>query len=92
MSDRFDKLESRLLGSAPVYDKFIFMDTEKEREWESLDETTKKYVMQHLKQTTSKMESKMAIETLCLAMNDMFHRLCELERKVKESNDEMRGL
>lgn len=32
------------------------------------------------------MECKLAVETLCLAMNDMFKRIEDLENQVKESN------
>ena len=87
MSKRFENLDKSLFGSAPVYDKFVFMDKEKEQEWENLDEPTKKFVIHNLRETCSKLECKIAIDTLCLAMNDMFQRINELERQLKESND-----
>jgi hypothetical protein len=77
---KLEDLKSSQFGSAPVYDKYIFMDKEKEQEWEELDPSTKKFLMRNLRETTSRLECKMAIETLCLAMNDMFKRLETLER------------
>jgi len=68
-------------GSAPIeeYDKLMFFDKEKEKEWENLDDSTKKFCLDHLKETCSKMQNKLAIELLCHVINDMSERIKKLE-------------
>jgi len=69
-------------GSAPVetYDKLIFLDKDKEKEWEEMDEATKTSCLNHLKETCSQMENKLAIELLCHVINDLSKRLKKLEK------------
>jgi len=68
-------------GSAPIeeYDKLIFLNEEKEKEWEELDDSTKKFCLDHLKETCSKMQNKLAIELLCHVINDLSERIKKLE-------------
>jgi len=66
-------------GSAPVQDKLIFMNEEKEKEWEELDPSIKKTCLAHLKETCSMMEHKAAIQLLCHVINEMGERIKRLE-------------
>lgn len=74
-------------GSAPVfenYDRIIFMDKDKEKEWEDLNPSVKKSYISNLKETCDKMENKVAIEFLCHVINDLSKRIDRLEIGIKE--------
>jgi len=69
-----------LYGSAPItYDKLIFFDKEKEKEWHELDPSSKAICLSNLKEACSKMENKIAIELLCHVINDLIKRMEKLE-------------
>lgn len=65
------------------YEKIVFMDKEKEKEWEELDQSQKDFIMGNLRETAMLMESKMAIEMLCHVINDMNERI----KKLEDQND-----
>lgn len=73
----------------PVHDKLVFMDKEKEEEWNELPESIKKSVISNLKESASMMESRVAIEMLCLIIMDMNKRVEELERKCFPENSDL---
>lgn len=63
----------------PNYEKLVFMDKEKEKEWEQLDESHKSFIMKNLRETAMLMESKIAIEMLCHIINELNERIKKLE-------------
>ena len=75
-----------LYASAPVYDNFIFLDEEKKKEWDEMPESQKSFVMNHLHECCSQMQSNMAIEMLCHVINDLMERIKKLEINLSEGN------
>ncbi len=75
---RYQKLESALFGAAPV-GSMIFMDEEKRAEWENLDPEVKKSSLQILVQTCKQMENTLAIEFLANVIQDLVHKIENLE-------------
>lgn len=63
------------------FEKLVFMDEEKEKEWNQLPDSEKSFVMEHLKEVTSRMESKVSIELLCHVINELLERVKKLEEK-----------
>jgi len=76
MDDVFKNFDQDLF---PELSKLIFMDADKEQEWEEMDPRLKRSVNHHLNQTFSKMENKLAIELLCTTIHDLDKRISELE-------------
>jgi len=74
------------LTPIPEYEKLIFMNKEKEKEWEDLQEKEKTFVMNNLRQTASLMESKVAIEMLCHVINELHQRIKKLEDEKEKDN------
>lgn len=67
-----------VIPNCPAYDsKMIFMDKEKQKEWEELDSEVKTSIMKHLHETTEQMEVRVAIRMLCHCINDLNKRLNE---------------
>jgi hypothetical protein len=63
----------------------IFLDEEKRKEWDSLDESAKKNIYSMLHSYTDKMEMKKSIEMLCNVIIDMNKRIQGLEKRIKEN-------
>lgn len=83
VKNKFSKCEA--YGSAPIYDKFVFFDEEKRKEWEDCDESVKKHVMAHLHQYTKQMENNLSIEMLSNIIMDLLKRIEALEEKKNET-------
>lgn len=78
MSKEFEIRKS----TCPAYpDKLIFMDKEKEKEWESLDSIMKADCLGHLEDYVKKMTQDKSIELLCHVVNDLHERIMKLEKK-----------
>jgi hypothetical protein len=87
MLNRFSRFEPLSMESAPVrftepcYERMVFLDEEKRKEWEEMPESEKAWLMDNLKSTAQKMENKIAIEMLCNVVADLYNRVKELENK-----------
>lgn len=80
-SSRFNNYTGAQNISEPIgYEKIIFMDKDKEKEWEDMDPSVKKHVLAHLESTCSMMENKISIQLLCHVINDLEKRIQELEK------------
>jgi len=77
MSKKFHKF-----GSSPInYRKMVFMDKDKEEEWDTLDPSMKSFLISHLNETCDKLEIKQALDLICLVIVDLQKRLDKLEEK-----------
>jgi hypothetical protein len=71
-------------GSDPVRGKMILMNTDAEKEWQELTSSQREFIMSHLASIADKMETKIAIETLCNVINELTKRIEFLENKSFE--------
>lgn len=69
MTDKF--------GSCPI----VFVDEKKQKEWDSLDENTKKFVKSNIHAAMKELTQKLQIEMLCHLYNDLSKRIDDLEKK-----------
>lgn len=84
MSRRFDPVNDDQFGSAS---KLVFMSREKEKEWNDLEDSTKKAVLANLHDTADRMSTNISIQMLCGYIQDMDKRIRDLEDKIKKQND-----
>jgi hypothetical protein len=82
------KFNENKYASAPIgYDKMIFMDKDKEKEWETMDASVKKHVLANLESTCSMMENKISIQLLCHVINDLGKKIEELQQKLNRNSE-----
>lgn len=66
--------------SCPAFEsRMVFVDEKKKKEWDELDSSVKKSVVAHLRETTKCMEQSLAIDFLCLVIQDLIKRIEKLE-------------
>lgn len=61
--------------------KMLFLDEDKQKEWDDMEPGLKLAVMSNLHGYTTKMSTNLAIETLALAINDLAMRIDALEKE-----------
>lgn len=69
----------------PCFEKLVFLDEKKEKEWNELPQDIKDFTLNNLMAVTSHREAKLAIDTLCHVINTLCGRLKKLEEKINET-------
>jgi hypothetical protein len=59
----------------------LYMNQEKEKEWDELDETVKSAVLLNVKEAVKKTEIGISIDILAHCINELNERICTLEKK-----------
>ena len=62
--------------------KMLFLDEDKQKEWDDMEPSLKRAVMSNLQGYTSKMSTNIAIETLAHAINELSIRIDKLSYTV----------
>ncbi len=65
-----------------AYESVVFINSEKEKEWEDLPEDIKTHIIKNLQDTCSRLENRLAIETLCHVVNGLVERIEKLESYI----------
>lgn len=70
----------KIFGSAPI----VFMNKEKEKEWENLPDNIKVSVLSNLEGFAQQMTHGASIQMLCHVINDLSKKISELEKALNE--------
>jgi hypothetical protein len=85
--ERFKKMEELLLKKpeskegCPAYSGMIFMNKEKEKEWDNLEPGLKKFCLDHLQMCAKEMEVRAAVDLLSNILSDILKRLKKLKNE-----------
>lgn len=63
------------------FDGFIFMDKDKQTEFNELNPTLKRFVTSNLQDVVAKMNIEMTLDTVCFAITELHKRIEILEKK-----------
>ncbi len=74
------------MDRTPRYERMIFLDEAKRKEWEDLDPSVRRGVFNHLHSTANEMEMRTCIDLLCNVIIDLEKRVEELENKELRRN------
>lgn len=78
-SDVFARMEP--VPNPDGYEKIIFRDSQKEKEWNELDPAVKEHILSNLRDHARSLHLPQAIDMLCHIINDLSARIKKLEDK-----------
>jgi hypothetical protein len=67
-----------------VFDLLLFISKEAEERWEQMEDSTKDYIMSHLRSACQRVEAKISIEILCNVINRMNDQMMKMHKRVEE--------